>query len=113
MLITSIVLFLIAAAGGLYMATRIFRGQPPQPVVAVLHGLLAATGLALLGWLFLTQETVSTLVTAGLVVLVLAALGGFTLLSFPLRGKAYPKPVVVVHALVAVTGVVLLALALI
>ena len=41
--------------------------------------------------------------------LVIAALGGFFLASFHLRGRPGPKPVVALHALLAVTGVGLLA----
>lgn len=37
--------------------------------------------------------------------LVVAALGGFYLLSCHVRGIPHPKPVVVIHALAAVCGV--------
>ena len=43
--------------------------------------------------------------------LVFAALGGFFLLSFHMRDKPHPKAVVVLHALLAVTGVVALLVA--
>ena len=104
MLITAIVLFLIAAVGGLYMATQIFNGRKPSGGIAALHGLLAATGLGLLAW-FALQGGAASLVTIGLGVLVVAALGGFYLLSCHVRGVPHPKPVVVIHALAAVCGV--------
>ena len=44
-----------------------------------------------------------------LALLLVAAVGGFYLAAFHLRGQSGPKPVVVVHALAAVAGVVLLA----
>jgi cation diffusion facilitator family transporter len=44
-----------------------------------------------------------------LVILAVAALGGFFLASFHLRGTPGPKPVVLVHASVAVIGFLLLA----
>src|SRR3546814_13596896 len=43
-----------------------------------------------------------------LIILLVAALGGFFLASFHLRKAPAPKPVVIVHAAVAVIGVVLL-----
>ncbi len=48
----------------------------------------------------------------GVAILVLAALGGFFLLSFHLRGKPQPRVVVVLHALLAVGGIGCLAFAL-
>ena len=50
MLITAIVLFLIAAVGGLYMATQIFGGRRPSGGIATLHGVLAASALIIVGW---------------------------------------------------------------
>ncbi len=43
-----------------------------------------------------------------IVLFVLAALGGFALLSFHLRGKPLPTPVTIIHGLVAAVGLVLL-----
>lgn len=108
MLITAIVLFLIAAAGGLFMATQIFGGRRPSGGIAVLHGLLAATGLGVLVWLLL-QGGAESFVALALGTLVVAALGGFYLLSCHLRGRPHPKTVVILHALIAVCGVGLLA----
>lgn len=110
MLGTAIVLFLLAAVGGIVMATQVFRGRTPPTAIAVAHGLLAATALGLLAWTWL-QSTQETVVTIGLVVLLIAALGGFFLLSFHVRGRPHPKPVVVIHALAAVIGVGALLLA--
>lgn len=111
MLVTAILVFLVAAIGGLVMAVHIFRDRTPPMPLALLHGLLGATGLGLLIWLWL-QNAVSPAVTVGLAILVVAALGGFFLFSFHLRGKPHPKAVVIVHALAAVCGVGALAFAL-
>lgn len=104
MLEITIGLFLVAAVGGLVMATQIFKGRTPTVAIALLHGPLAATGLFLVFWLWI-QSQASTLLGIALGVLVLAALGGFFLVSFHLRGKPHPKAVVVIHALAAVIGV--------
>ena len=42
--------------------------------------------------------------TIALAILVVAALGGFYLLSFHIRKERHPKAVIVVHALIAVAG---------
>ena len=112
MLITAIVLFLIAALGGAYMAAKIFGGKQPPMGVAMLHGLLAATGLVLVIWYFVTTPTPPSPVGVGLGILVLAALGGFYLFSKHLAAKPHPRGVVVIHALAAVCGVGTLAYAL-
>lgn len=104
MLTAAVVLFLLAAVGGLVMAVGVFRGAKPPVALAVGHGLLAATALVLVLWIFLTSEAPAA-VGIGLGILVLAALGGFYLLSFHLRDKPHPKAVVIVHAVVAVIGV--------
>lgn len=112
MLNYAIVAFLVAAVGGLFMAMQIFKNRKPAVAVALLHGALGATGLGLLAWLVLTAETLATNILAGLVILLVAAVGGFYLASFHLRGVAHPKPVVVIHAIAAVTGVGALLLSL-
>lgn len=112
MLEITIGIFVVAALGGLFMATQIFRGHKPAVAVAMLHGPLAAVGLFMVFWMWM-QGQADTLLSVALGVLLLAALGGFFLLSFHLRNKPHPKSVVVIHALAAATGVaVLIAAAL-
>lgn len=110
MLNIAIGLFLLAAVGGIVMATQVFRGRTPTVAIAALHGPLAAIALLMLFWLWM-QSGASQVMSIGLGVLVVAALGGFFLLSFHIRNKPHPKPVVVLHALLAVTGVVTLIIA--
>ena len=110
MLTASIVLFLYAALGGLVMVVGIFRGAKPWLPLALGHGVLAATALVLA--LLVAIETGVAAIKYGVAVLVLAALGGFFLLSFHLRGNPHPRVVVVLHALLAVGGVGCLAFAL-
>jgi hypothetical protein len=103
----ALVLFAVAALIGLFLAVRHFRGQPLPLPVAFLHGVAAASGLVLVAAAFLEGAQALRL---ALILLVVAALGGFFLLSFHLRGKPLPSPVVVLHALLAVSGVVALLL---
>ena len=111
MVATAVVLFLMAALGGLYMATRIFQGVFPPGIVAVAHGALAATALVIT-ILAALQPEADARVKYGAGILLLAALGGLFLASFHLRRLPHPRPVVVIHALVAVTGVSCLLLTL-
>ena len=110
MLNIAIVIFLVAALGGLFMATQIFRDRKPAMAIALLHGPLAAVGILLVFWLWM-QSQASLVVSIALGALVIAALGGFFLFSFHLRDKPHPKAVVVLHALLAVTGVSALVVA--
>lgn len=107
MIATSIVLFLVAAVVGIYMAARIFGGKVPPWAAVILHGALAASGLLVLLYsLYIGPQPTTLMIGAGL--LVVAALGGFFMFSFQLQNQAPPKAVVVVHALAAVLGVVCL-----
>jgi hypothetical protein len=104
----SILLFAIAAVAGLTMAVMHFRkASPPLPVLAVLHGGFAASGLIVL-LLALVKVGMHGAPAIATGLLVVAALGGFGLLSFHLRGRALPSGLVVGHALLAVAGFVTL-----
>lgn len=105
----SIFLFAIAAAGGLVMAgIRVFANRNPPAWLAMLHGLLAGAGLTLL--LFATFTAgVPRYALWALILLLAAALGGvFLNLGYQEKRKPLPKPVMVIHALVAVIGFLLL-----
>lgn len=108
MFIYAIVLFAIAAVGGLTMAVLHFRGRtPPRPALAIVHGLFAAAGLVVL---LLAVLKLGAAGGAGIAlgVFLLAALGGFTLASFHLRGRALPNGLVIGHGLLAVVAFVIL-----
>jgi len=100
----SIVFFAIAALAGLTMAVMHFRkATPPLPLLAVLHGGFAASGLIVL-LLAVVKVGLQGAPAIALGLLLAAALGGFGLLSFHLRGRALPSGLVVGHALLAVAG---------
>jgi hypothetical protein len=107
MLTYALLIFAIAAAGGLIMAARIFRGQFAPWVLSIGHALLGATGLALLATVVL-QGAGSARATAALGLLVVAALGGFYLATMHLRKALAPKAVVGLHAGLGVAGVLTL-----
>ncbi len=67
------------------------------------HALLGPTGLVLLN-LTVLQGSAAGRVIAALGLLVVAALGGFYLVSYHVRDAIAPRNVVFVHAGVAVAG---------
>jgi len=104
----SILLFAVAAVAGLTMAVMHFKKPlPPRPVLAVLHGIFAASGLVVL-LLAVVKAGMQGAPAAAFGLLVVAALGGFVLLGSHLRGRALPSGLVVGHALLAVAGFVTL-----
>jgi len=104
----ALVLFAIAALGGLAIAVMRFRGKPYPPMgLALVHGAVAAAGLIALIVLVAGGNQASR-TTAALVLFIIAALGGFVLFFHHLRKVALPIWLVVVHALVAVISFVLL-----
>jgi len=108
----ALVLFAIAAAGGLVLASLRLTNKPLPMPLALLHGALAAAGLLVLAVAaFGANGTGQTRLALGL--FVLAALGGFALFSFHLRGKQLPVPIVIVHGLVAVAAFLILLVAVV
>lgn len=83
--------------------------ERPPSWLAMAHGLLAGSGLTLLLYAGLTAG-IPSLAWIGIVLLATAALGGVYLnLAFHARLLAIPKTIVIVHALLAATGFVLIA----
>lgn len=97
--------FAIAAILGGYLLSRVLTDRPTPKGIAIVHGLLAATGLVLLVVYNLTYTpapVVATLVFGG------AALGGFVVFGRDITKKTIPKWLAVGHGLVAVTGFAML-----
>lgn len=108
MLKFAIVLFILAAVFGLIALLAILKNKPtPKPAVFI-HGGLAAFALILL-ILFTTGGAGPTPI-ASLVLFVAAALGGFVLFAMDMQKKPIPKPLAVIHPLVAAIGLILLIL---
>lgn len=106
-MITPIVLFGIAAVGGLALATLRFKGKEFPMPLSLLHGVIAASGLVTL-ILYVLNNTVASIVTLALILFVVAALGGFVAFTFHLRKKQLPIPLMLIHAAVAVLAYILL-----
>jgi hypothetical protein len=109
---TATVLFGLAAAGGVLMLLIRLRGAPrPPSLIAMVHGLVAASGLTLLIY-FGATTSIPSLAKAATAVFLVAALGGLWL-NVRFHSNMLPLPVagILGHAAVAVTGFVLLVLA--
>ena len=103
MLTYALIVFAIAALGGLVLASSVLRGKLAPWALSLLHALLGAAGLVLL-LLGVMGGSGAGRALAALALLVIAALGGFYLASLHLRKTVAPKAVVFVHAGVAVAG---------
>lgn len=107
MLNSAVLIFAIAAVGGLILALHVLRGKFAPWLLSLVHAALGAAGLILL-LLTLLQGNASPKLAWVLGILLVAALGGFYLASLHLRKRLPPKGVVVIHAGVAVAGFLLL-----
>jgi len=112
MLQVSTLLFLVAALGGGTMAVIRFGGKHNPPAwLAMLHGLLAAAGLTLLAYATLVAG-VPGIAQLSLLLFLVAALGGAVLsLRYKWNRVLLPAWLVIVHAIAAVVGFVLLVAA--
>jgi len=104
MLTYALIVFAIGALGGLTLAgVYVLRGRLAPWALSLLHAALGAVGLLLLIYAAVTTG-IPKAALAALVLLVIAALGGFYLASIHFRGVVAQRPVVFVHAGVAVIG---------
>jgi len=100
MLILAICLFVIAALFGLFVLFHVLLDKPtPKPAVLI-HGCVAALGVILV--FYANYQQPSMFLITSLIIFVIAALGGLTLLTFDLRNKPIPKIIAIIHPLVAV-----------
>lgn len=107
MLTVALVLFGLAALLGLTLAVAIFRQRETTKPVAVIHGLVGASGLVFLVIHALSHPHKS--LTLAIILLVIAALGGVLLFANDLRKKPGPLFLVAIHALAAIAAVLLVA----
>lgn len=103
MLGSALVVFAIGALGGIALASFVLRGRLAPWPLSLLHAALGAIGLIIVLYAALTAGISKAALTA-LVILIIAALGGFYLASIHLRSMVAPGRIVFVHAGVAVIG---------
>jgi len=108
MFTVALVVFAVAALGGATLAyMRIVKKDVSMPL-AIVHGIFAATGLVLLILGLMGGGGMGIKLALG--VFLTAAVGGFTLISYHLRSRPLPVPLVLVHGGVAVAAFVILLL---
>lgn len=112
MLQLSVILYALAATGGLVMgAIRFARHRNPPSWLAMGHGLLAASGLTLQLYATLLGGAPGTALLSALLFLLAAAIGIWLNLRYHVDGVPLPKSATLVHAAVAVAAFVLLLIA--
>jgi len=108
MFTTAVLLIALGAVVGLYMAIQHFKGRtPPKAGVAILHGLLAVSGVIVL-LLGVWEIGFGTAHTWALLLFGLAALGGLYLVSHHMRQRPLPNGLIVIHGLVAAVAFLVL-----
>ena len=106
LVIVSIVLFAMAAAGGITIVAFDKRGKLSLPL-ALVHGALAAAGLVVL-IIAAAQGQTTVLGNVALGGFAVAALGGLYLIYSHLTNNKLPMAVIGIHAAVAVVSFLLL-----
>lgn len=105
MLITSIVFFILAALLGLYLLSYILTGKHTPKRIVFIHGPLALIGLIILV-VYAYIHTSSPWVS--IILFIMAALGGVTMIYRDMTGKSVPKWMAIGHGLTATVGLIFL-----
>jgi|SRR5438552_15566993 len=111
MVVAPVILFALAALGGILLATLHLKRKGAPIPLALLHGALAAAGLIVL-IIAVAKMASAGLALAALIIFAVAALGGFVLFAMHVMRKQLPAGLIVVHGLVAVAAFVILLIAL-
>ena len=106
MLYASIALFVLAATLGATILITWLRKKNAPKAVVYSHGLLAVSGLLVLLYYAFTHPTAYPKLAIGL--FIAAALGGIYMFLTSGPDKAKPIPIAGLHALLAVSGLVML-----
>ena len=102
MLTAALVVFAIAALGGIVLAAHVLRKNFAPWALSLLHAALGAAGIILV--LITVVQGARGNVALALGLFIVAALGGFFLASFHYRKQLPPAVIVVVHAAIALAG---------
>lgn len=103
-LYTIIGLFALGALVGMYLLSLVIQKKETPKFVAVIHGVFVAAALVML---IVYNSKVPDFIDS-IILFVVAALGGAVLFVRDITGKSLPKWLAMVHALVAVSGFIVL-----
>jgi hypothetical protein len=113
-LLIAAILFALAAVNGLALATCFFMAKPRPLALAMVHLAFAASGLVTLAWAVWTEYgTISILPKISLGIMLVVALAGFVQLYFRLVNKPLYTPLLLAHAMGAITGFLFLLVAVV
>jgi hypothetical protein len=102
-----IALFSLGALAGMYLLALVLQKKETPKFVAFIHGAFVAAALILL-IIYSTQHRPQPI--ESIVLFIIAALGGATLIIRDLTGKSLPKWLALGHGIVAVLGFIFLLL---
>lgn len=108
MIYASIALFALSAVLGLTILLKWLSKQEASQTVIYAHGVFAATALLIL--VYYSIQHPENFPKASIALFVVAAIGGFYMFIRNLKQKMGPLPLAFLHALLAVSGFVLLLL---
>ena len=108
MLSAALILFYIASVGGLTLAALCFSKRCLPIILAIIHGSVAAIALIVLT-VAIGQLTNKDFTTLPMVLFEIAAVSGFTLLTFHLRGKKLPTLLILAHGSIAIIALMILS----
>jgi hypothetical protein len=94
--------FVLAIFFGFIVFIQLLCDKPSFKPAVIIHGLVAVLGLGCL--ITYAVQHVGTKPWLSIGILVLAAMGGLTLLSFDLSKKPTPKLLLLLHPVAALTG---------
>lgn len=107
MLVVGIIFLSLAVLFGLIILNAILKNRrTPKPIV-FLHGAVALFAILVMVGYIAAGNTASLLI-ASLVLFILAAIGGITMLTIDIKKKPIPKVFAIVHPLIGVSGFVTL-----
>ena len=105
-MITTIILFAIAAVVGITLIIPILKGEKPSRTNVFVHGGVAATALVMLIIKYLEDRAAVPQISV--ILFVVAALGGIVLFTRDMQKKGLPPGLALIHAGVAVTAFLIL-----
>jgi len=106
MIYVAISLFAVSAIFGLTILIKWLTNKEASKTVIFSHGIIAALALVLV--IVYAVQNPQNFPKVGLLLLVLAAIGGFYMFIRDMQKKMSPTAIALVHALLALSGVVAL-----
>lgn len=106
MLLFILILYSVVALLGIFMLSKIISSNTPKLLTGIIHGSLGLAGLAfIIGYISFQSGEVPVY---GFLFLLTAFFFGGGMISATLSGKKYPKVILFIHVIMALTGLYLL-----